>query len=217
MFKSEMGGLIMKKIISVMAALAACVSLTACGGTTEAPDIYSDLDLARTGCMNRVCPDSLEELESYCDTIVVGEFIDDSVSDITYEYRASFDKEIVVDIKSYNTIEVKQVLMGDVNVGDKLSTLQDSGIVDGKFYTFSELTPMVKGDEWLFFLAKDDNDVYWVMCDSDGRYPTKSSAESNRRVAFKNAALSDSYQLGVFDEESFNQSIYGEIVEKYDV
>lgn len=207
----------MKKIISVIAALAACVSLTACDGTTEAPDIYSDLELARTGCMNRIMPESLEELESYCDAVVIGEYIDDSVSDITYEYRAFFDKEVVVDIKSYNTIEVKQVLMGDVNVGDRLSTLQDSGVVDGKFYSFSELTPMIKDDEWIFFLAKDDNDLYWVMCDSDGRYPTKNSAENNRRVTFKNAALSDSYQLGVFDEESFNRSIYDEIVEKYDV
>ncbi len=207
----------MKKIISVIAALAACVSLTACGGTAEAPDIYSDLELARTGCMNRIMPESLEELESYCDAVVIGEYIDDSVSDITYEYRAFFDKEVVVDIKSYNTIEVKQVLMGDVSVGDRLSTLQDSGVVDGKFYSFSELTPMIKGDEWLFFLAKDDNDLYWVMCDSDGRYPTKNSAESNRRVTFKNAALSDCSQLGVFDKESFNQSIYDEIIEKYDV
>lgn len=207
----------MKKIISVIAALAVCVSLTACGSTSEAPDIYSDLELARTGCMDRIMPESLEELESYCDAVVIGEYIDDSVSDITYEYRAFFDKEVVVDIKSYNTIEVKQVLMGDVNVGDKLSTLQDSGVVDGKFYSFSELTPMIKGDEWIFFLAKDDNDLYWVMCDSDGRYPTKNSAESNRRVTFKNAALSDSYQLGVFDKESFNRSIYDEIVEKYDV
>lgn len=217
MFKSEMGELIMKKIISVIAALAACVSLTACGGTSEAPDIYSDLELARTGCMDRIVPESLEELESYCDAVVVGEFIDDSVSDITYEYRAFFDKEIVVDIRSYNTIEVKQVLKGDVNVSDKLKTLQLSGVVDGKFYSFCELTPMQKGDEWLFFLAKDDNDVYWVMCDSDGRYPTKNSAENNRRVMFKNASLSDSYQLGVFDKQSFNQSIYNEIVEKYDV
>lgn len=217
MFKSEMGGLIMKKIISVIAALAACVSLTACGGTTEAPDIYSELELARTGCMDRIVPESLEELESYCDAVVVGEYVDDSVSDITYEYRAFFDKEIVTDIRSYNTIEVKQVLKGDVNVSDKLKTLQLSGVVDEKFYSFCELTPMIKGDEWIFFLAKDDNDVYWVMCDSDGRYPTISSAENNRRVTFKNAAVSDSYQLGVFDKESFNQSIYDEIVEKYDV
>lgn len=212
-----MGGLIMKKIISVIAALAACVSLTACSGTTEAPDIYSELELARTGCMDRIVPESLEELESYCDAVVVGEYVDDSVSDITYEYRAFFDKEIVTDIRSYNTIEVKQVLKGDVNVSDKLKTLQLSGVVDEKFYSFCELTPMIKGDEWIFFLKKDDNDVYWVMCDSDGRYPTKNSAENNRRVTFKNAAVSDSYQLGVFDKESFNQTIYDEIVEKYDV
>lgn len=136
---------------------------------------------------------------------------------IPYEYRAFFEKEVITNIKSYNTIEVKQVLMGYVNVGDKLSTLQYSGIADGRFYSFSELTPMIKGDEWLFFLAKDDNDVYWVMCDSDGRYPTKNSASKNRRMTFKNAELSDSYQLGVFDKEDFNQSIYDEIVEKYDV
>ncbi|MDE6732590.1 MAG: hypothetical protein K2J77_06915 [Oscillospiraceae bacterium] len=201
----------MIKIISVIAALATWFSITACGGTSEAPEIYSDLELARVGIIDRIMPESLEQLESYCDTVVVGEFAEDSVPDKSNEF---FPYHSI--IRSYNTIEVKQVLLGDVNVGDRLTTLQDSGIIDGIFYTFSDLTPMQKGDEWLFFLAKDDNDVYWVMCDSDGRYPTKNSAEKNRRVTFKNAALSDSYQLGVFDKESFNQSIYDEIVEKYD-
>lgn len=207
----------MKKIISVIAALAACVSLTACGGTSEAPNIYSDLELARTGCMNRICPESLEELESYSEMAIVGEVIDDSVSNVEYEYSPFFEKDIMVGFKSYNTVEVKQVLMGDVSVGDKLTVLHESAVADGIFYTFSDLTPMQKGDEWIFFLAKDEKDIYWVMCDSDGRYPTKNSAENNRRVMFKNAALSDCYQLGVFDKESFNRSLYDEIVEKYDV
>ena len=42
--------------------------------------------------------------------------------------------------------------MGSVNVGERLTTLQDSGIIDGKFYSFSDLTPMIKSDEWVFFL-----------------------------------------------------------------
>ena len=203
---------LLKRIVSAAAALAACASLTACSGTTNAASIYSEFDLARVGIVDYLPIESLEQLESYCDTIVVGEVADDPVYDEENEffsYRSN--------IRSYSTIEVKQVLMGDVSVNDRITVTQESGIVDDVFYTFSELTPMIKGDEWLFFLVKDDNDVYWVMCDSDGRYPTKNSASKNCRMTFKNAELSDSYQLGVFDEESFNRFIYNEIVEKYNV
>ncbi len=202
----------MKKLISFITAIAACVSLTACSSTPENSDIFAEVELVRTGMANRMVIEDLEKLEKYNEIAVVGEFIDDPVSDITYEYSAYFGKDIITFFESRNTIEVKQVLKGDVNVGDELTLGQYCGIEDGKLYTISDLTPMQKGDEWVFFLHKVDTNLYWCIGDSAARYPTKTSAARNSRLAF-----ADSWQLGVYDEADFRQDIYNEIVEKYDV
>ncbi len=203
----------MKKLISVFAAIAACITLTACNGTPETSNAFSDLELVRTGMSDRIVIEYLQTLEEYNDIAVVGEFIGNSESDITYTYSEHFGKDIITDVRSYNTIKVTNVLRGDVSVGDELTIGQSYGVADGKLITFSDLTPMVKGDEWIFFLNKEpDADIYWCCGDSDARYPTKNSAAHNGRLAF-----ADSCQLGVYDEEDFNRDIYNEIVEKYDV
>ncbi len=203
----------MKKLLSIIAALAACVSLTACSKSPESSSVFAGVELVRTGFLDRMVVSDLKELEDNCDIAVVGKFIDDPVSDIKYQYSAYFDKNIISFAKSYNTIEVKEVLIGDVNVGDTLKIAQLDGIADGMLFTWSDLTPMQKGDEWIFFLDKDyKDDYYWVTCDSDGRYPTKNSASQNSRLAF-----ADSWKLGVYDKADFKQDIYNEIVEKYDV
>ncbi len=203
----------MKKLISIIAALASCVSLAACSKSPESSGVFAGVELVRTGMADRIVADNLEELEKYSDIAVVGKFIDDAVSDNTYTYSDYFEKEILTFPRSYNTIEVKQVLMGDVKIGDKLVIEQLYGIDDVTLYSVSDLTPMVKGDEWIFFLCKDtDSDICGYTADSDSRFPTKISASRNSRLAF-----ADSWQLGVYDEADFRQDIYNEIVEKYDV
>lgn len=204
-------------IAVIAGSIAVYAARTAYNGKPETSNIYSDMELVKPGMADRRTANDLEELKKYSDIAVVGEFIDNSVSDIKYEYSDFFKKDIITFVRSYNVIEVKQVLMGDVKVGDKLTVTQLEGSVDGKMYSWSELTPMTKGDEWIFFLNWDDKGYYWVTCDSDGRYPTKNSAEKNRRITFRNVDFSENYQLGVYDKQSFNQSIYDEIVEKYDV
>ncbi len=207
----------MKKLISVFAAIMACVILTACSETPksseEKPVAFAGIELTRTGIVDRITADTLEELEKYSDIAVVGEVIDDSVSDNAYNWSGYFGKEILTLPRSYNTIKVKQVLMGDVNVGDELKIEQLCGIDNGVLYSVSDLTPMVKGDEWVFFLLQDpDSGICGYTADCDARYPTKNSAAINSRLAF-----TDSYQLGVYDEANFNRNVYNEIVEKYDV
>lgn len=210
----------MKKLISIIMAAATCVTLTACSGTptSESSDKASDplegVEFVKTGEADRRVAGSLEDLEKYSDIAVVGEFIEDDVPKLTYRYSEHFGKDIISSFESYNTIEVKKVLMGDVNVGDKLTIAQYYAIDNGKLYTISELTPMIKGDEWIFFLSKqDDADIYWCTCDSDGRYPTKNSAAQNSRIT----SVAPEYQLGVYNEWTFKRNIYNEIVEKYDV
>lgn len=206
-----MGGLIMKKIIAIIVVFSACVALTACNKVPENFYDFDDIKLVRTGFTNRRVFEDLAALEAHVDLMVVGKFIDDSEQNERYRYSDFFGKDILYFVTSKNTIEVEKVLIGNANIGDTLQIVQEYGIVDGDLVTFSDLTPMQKGDEWLFFLTKDsDLDVYYCASDTFGRYPVSSTENAPM-------PLSDSPDLGVFDEEDFKWDIYNEIVEKYNI
>lgn len=212
----------MKKLISIITVFAACITLTACNtdekssaafGITESGSMSFDgLELVRAGISDRAVFHDLGSLEEFSDMAVVGRFIYDTEQSITYEYSAFFEKDIVTDVVSYNTIEVSDVLFGDVSVGDKLKIGQSYGVVDDRLISFDRLTPMQKGDEWLFFLvyAPYLEDSYWCSSDTFGRYPVTSADNAPM-------PLSDCPELGVFNEEDFNRDICNEIVEKYGV
>ena len=211
MLKSEMGGIMMKKITAIITVLAVCASLTACNKAPGNVQSFDDIKLVRTGFADRRVFENLAALEDHVDLMVVGKFIDDSEQNERYRYSEFFGKDILYFVTSKNTIEVEKVLIGNANIGDTLQIVQEYGIVDGDLVTFSDLTPMQKGDEWLFFLTKDsDSDVYYCAGDSDGRYPVPNA---------ENAAmpLSDCPDLGVYDEQNFMWNTYNEILEKYDI
>lgn len=112
----------MKKLISIITICAACLSFTAC--TTEVQSSegeFSKLELVRSGMTDRIPMNDLEMLEDFSHIAVVGKFVGDTVQDIEYEYSNFFEKDIITDVMSENTIEVSRVLMGDVNVGDELA------------------------------------------------------------------------------------------------
>lgn len=201
----------MKKHILITAVFSLCVLLTACSSTAESYDVSADLECIRGGvCVDRIVFEDLYSLEEAVDIVVTGKFIADAEQNITYEYDAGFGKNVVTMVESYNTIEVKKVLKGDVSAGDNLVIGQYYGIVDGDLITFSSLTPMQKGDEWLFFLKGSGDGNYWCWGDCAARYPVPNT--ENARIKF-----SDDPDLGVYNEEDFNRDIYNEILEKYDL
>ena len=203
----------MKKIISIITACAACVlTLTACNTTpTKIADDFSDTELVRWGEYDGLVYYSLEELEKDCDVAVVGTFVEDSTQEIKYDYLEPFQKEVITHVMSFNTIEVQEVLMGDINVGDILTVRQDYAVVDGQLITLSSLTPMVKNDTWVFFLFNNyDSGIYMCCGDSDGRYPISSSTN-------KTLAITKNSNLGVYDKYDFKSGIYNEILEKYNI
>lgn len=199
----------MKKYIIVLLAICTLTMLASCSAS-EATEAFADLELVRWGEGNRFPFYNLEHLERCSEIVVVGTFIEDSTQELTYRYEEIFDKEILTYVQSFNHIEVKQVFKGDVNVGDTIKICQPYAIVDDRFVTDSALTPMMKGDTWIFFLEPSDNgEHYFCTSDSDGRYPVKD-------FSYARIALTENEDLGVFDESDFKKEIYEEILEKYE-
>lgn len=203
----------MKKIIKSILTGAVLLSLlTACNiANTEQSVDYSKLEFVQLE-QNRIVFDSLSELEEASDIIVVGEIIDDPVTESETVYNEYFEKDFFSNITSYSTIEVKQVLSGDVKVGDKIKIAQYCGVLENQFITFSEMTPMLKGDTWIFFLmpSYDTNDIYWCTGDSDGRYPLKNTT-------YISTGLTANKDLGVYRRDDFKDNIYNDLIEKYDL
>ncbi len=204
----------MKKSLFLIFSLACMFLLTSCSAsaadTGNEKEAFSDLELAKWGESDRAVYYTLDDLEKSSDAVIVGSFTEDAVQEEEYEYSDHFGKEILTNIRSFNTVEVKSVLKGSVKEGEKLKISQSYGVHDGQLLTISDLTPMAKGDTWIFFLSTaDDADFYWCTGDCDGRYPVKD-------FAYQRNALTENEDLGVFDKEDFNEEIYNEILEKYE-
>lgn len=208
----------MKKIISAITALAICLALAGCSGAPENKHRFEGLEFV---CTERDYVSNLKNFDDIVllsDLIVVGEFIDDaSVYYEEYEYKDFFGKDVLTDIMSSCPMKITKVLYGNAKEGDVLNIVQREGIWEDKFVSRSPLTPMQKGDEWIFCLKhtteKYDHceDSFKCVAGSWGRYPTN-NVGSNERMCF-----SDHPDLGVYEESDFNQKFYNELVEKYGI
>ena len=198
----------MKKLLSVIIALTICASLTAC---SNSDDKFAGLKLLPV-LVDRGSPNDLEELEQDCDIAFVGEYIDDGVQESKSMYMEQFETDFVTEVSTTSTVKVKRVLIGDINTGDEVKVKLRYGIVKDQLISSTALTPMQKGDEWVFFLTlSSGGEFYWHTYDSDGRYPTKNSPNN------KIMPLAENSELGVYDKADFNEKIYNELVEKYGV
>ncbi|MCM1299413.1 MAG: hypothetical protein NC203_00640 [Firmicutes bacterium] len=204
------------KIIPILTGIAFLLALTACGvqeGQCEASvkEAFSGLKLNKsTEFANRYKPYTLKDLEETCDVIVIGAYAGDTEQKESYLYDEQAERDTLVNVITYGSIEVSKVFKGDFKEGDLINVAQEYAVIDNEYITFSELTPMLEGDTWLFFLFNNyDSGIYYCLGDCDGRYPLKNTA-------YRRNALTEYEDLGVFEKESFNEKIYGEILEKYE-
>lgn len=201
-----------KNIKSILTGTVLLSLLTACNTiNTEQSVDYSKLEFVQLES-DRIVFNSLSELEEASDMIVVGEIINDPVTESETVCNEYFEKDVFSGITSYSTIEVKQVLSGDVKVGDKIKIAQYCGVLEDQFITFSEMTPMLKGDTWVFCLMPSyyTEGPYWCTGDSDGRYPLKNTT-------YRSTGLTTNEDLGIYRRDSFKDNIYNDLIEKYDL
>lgn len=107
-------------------------------------------------------------------------------------------------------MKISKVIKGDIKAGDEIEVSQLYVVEDGILSSFSKMTPMIKGDSWLFFLVKskrDNADHYEHVGDYHGRYPIP---------GVTNTALPYAFDNGTYVPVDFREDIYSEILEKYE-
>ncbi|HBH94604.1 MAG TPA: hypothetical protein DDX91_02565 [Ruminococcaceae bacterium] len=207
----------MKKIFLILTTVFVCaLSLAACSNAASTfNDDFTGLEFTDWGRPNRKVYNDLGELEKDSDLVVIGTFVKNAEQKETY--LEEFDKKTLTAVFSTNYIEISKVIKGDAKAGDTVPVKQNYGVHENKYVTTSGLTPMIKGDSWLFFLKEERKEeepagtgIYMCVGDSDGRYPLEN-------FSYKKIALTDNEKLGVFEEYDFRREIYKEIVDKYDL
>lgn len=163
-----------------------------------------------------------EELAEDSSLVVMGTFTDytcqamnmsnSDVPDFAKAAVSSQNNEFL----SFNTLKVEKVLKSDGQVwaGDEIVISQSYVIVDGAMYSLSQLTPMIKGDKWVYFLnqyhfySEDTHGkgVYYPVNDYEGRYPVP----DDENPPFKYRENTN----GVVAPAVFNEGIYSELKDK---
>ncbi|MCM1300019.1 MAG: hypothetical protein NC228_10695, partial [[Eubacterium] siraeum] len=145
---------------------------------------------------------SYEELAAASDLVVTGKFTDDPHQDVDPDSPP--DIPLGTNIFSQCKFEIEQVIKGDAKAGDVVVIQQSTGVYQGRLISTSQLTPMVKGDRWIYFLCSNpDSCVYYAANDSNARYlPPDCTANLNF------AALGYDNNLGYSYGEYFNENIY---------
>ncbi len=197
---------------------------SASNSSTAAID-YDSLEVVRWES-DHITYDYIEELDKYSDIAVIGTFTKNSTTVSDFDKINGFEQEVLTNIYSYNTVKVEKVLKGDVNVGDEITVIQDCGIHDGKLVTFSDMKPMKKGDQWIFFLRYDSTyEGHWCMGDYYGRFPVpeaQTATLSRTVTADSKAQLEGEIEkmtnedFGVYDDVSPMRELYYDVITHYD-
>ena len=113
---------------------------------------------------NREIPYALqsmfEEFSGDKDVVVIGEFLEDATSILSYQYIESLGEDVVFDRNSYNQMRIIEVLQGDIKPDEIITVVQRYAFDEktGTLISHNEATPMNKGDRWIYFLGYHDGD-----------------------------------------------------------
>lgn len=168
------------KWIAAVAAVAACAALTVVltrqkpaqppVADTGSSAAEIEVEIAANGVSDGIRYNTIMLLEDACDIAVTGVFTGDAQQGTIREHNG-----FVTYAQSENYIEITGVLKGDsVKVGERIKISQGYYYPEGenKLVSFDLLTPMNKGDSWIFFLIyNEETGSYRCAGDVDGRYP----------------------------------------------
>ena len=165
---------------------------------------------------------SYEELAEYSQLVVMGTFTNNSGQETAEtdipDFSQAMKGDFINKYQSYNTLKVENVLKsnGKVWAGDEIIITQPYSVVydisdEYNLYSFSQLTPMVKGDKWIYFLNPNGDypeeiwgdQSYSAVNDYEGRYPVP--GEENASFEYRENVK------GVVSPAVFNEGIYSEL------
>lgn len=111
---------------------------------------------------------SYEEMAAASELIVSGQF-----TDLTHQIYDPYDDNVIpVDgSPSYNTFYIDKVVKGDIEPGQGIAIRQNDHVYRDTVYVDWDMSAMVCGDRWIYFLVKGEDGYYTPVTPKQGRYP----------------------------------------------
>lgn len=136
---------------------------------------------------------SYKELAAQSDLIVAGEFADHTHQ--TQDPGQIYVSDPNIEDLALNYLRVENVIKGDIKAGQYVLINQSVQISAGgdravQINSGDRLTPMFKGDRWIYFLKKN-GDYYEPVNGPQGRYPVPGN---------NNVDVSNSGEIGMVDK-----------------
>lgn len=153
-------------------------------------------------------------LERRSDLVVYGTFTDDAHQNFDPTY--SYFNDPLYNINSYNKFRIDKIIKGNntVNEGDEIIICQYYAVSGDTLWTYSGLTPMIKGDRWFYFLTKNgDSDIYYPTGDTDGRYYCLDDIVPSDNE-YQYIPLTDN-NLGVYNADNYKYNIHSIIIDRH--
>lgn len=172
-----------------------------------------------------------DELAAKSDLIVAGQFVDlphqsqdpdeihvsshpgvcvtniGTINDYTED--GSYDDDAFM----MNYLQVERVIKGDIKAGDEIPIQQETSVNLGIgvhiVFAYDRLTPMLKGDEWIYFLKKTDDGYYVPVNGAQGRYPMP----NNKNVDLSAGGVTGIDEFSTYDNAApARQEIYDRLL-----
>lgn len=111
---------------------------------------------------------SYEEMAAASDLIVSGQFV--GYSHQTYD---PYDEQVIPtnDAPSYNTFYIDKVIKGDIEPEQGIAIRQNTHVYLDHTYVEWDMSPMICGDKWIYFLVMGEDGYYTPVTPKQGRYP----------------------------------------------
>lgn len=111
---------------------------------------------------------SYEEMAKASELIVSGEFV--GYSHQTYD---PCDETVIplYNAPSYNTFYIDKVIKGDIEPGQGIAIRQNTHVYKNMTYAEWDMSPMICGDRWIYFLVMGEDGYYTPVTSKQGRYP----------------------------------------------
>jgi hypothetical protein len=175
--------------------------------------------------------------------VVIGEFVGESHGGFRHKYVEELGEYSGGFPWSFNQLRIIEVLQGDIEVGE-IITVSGKYVINrerGSLSIFDcDLTPMRKGDRWIFFIGLFENAVeYFEVLEHEvgleiakngpiyggnGVYryplPTLEIAQSMERSSLGSLRQTDEIEtsaLGVFTRNEFDFEIYAQVLEHFQI
>jgi hypothetical protein len=188
---------------------------------------YKDLEVVMGTVLMGGKGETLPKLLKQAEVVVIGEFVEDTADTTVYHYDENLKRDVMGFPASKNMVKVIAVLSGDVKKGDLLPVQQgtiiytDTETNSQQIITMSGLTPMVKGQQWIFILGRDVKDAdFGYVGDVRGRYPLPEVTAD-----FRNSLKSKGFDplsaepdnFGVYDMKEFQLDTYLDLLKKFNM